>query len=93
MVIRLLNVRWGISTLMDFDGLGVEKDISKAIYWTKRAADHGDRDGQYNLAWFYEEGIGVEIDIEKAQYWYKEAALQGHDLAIVKCRDFGIDAG
>ena len=73
------------------DGLGVEKDISKALYWTERSANHGDRDGQYNLAWFFEEGIGIDVDIEKAQCWYKKAALQGHDLAIAKCRALGID--
>ena len=33
-----------------YDGLGVEKDLEKAVYWTRRAADHGDRDGQCNLA-------------------------------------------
>lgn len=73
------------------DGLGVEKDISKALYWTQKAAEHGDRDGQFNLAWFYEEGIGVEKNTEKAQYWYKEAALQNHDLAIEKCKEIGVD--
>ena len=73
------------------DGLGVEKDISKALYWTQRAAEHGDRDGQFNLAWFYEEGIGVDASTEKAWYWYKEAALQNHDLAIEKCKEIGID--
>ena len=73
------------------DGLGVEKDVSKALYWTERAAKHGDRDGQYNLAWFYEEGIGAEIDLEKARYWYREAALQNHDLAIEKCKKLGIE--
>ena len=36
------------------DGLGVEKDAAQAFYWTERAARHGDRDGQYNLSWFYE---------------------------------------
>ena len=73
------------------DGLGVEKDVSKALYWTEQSANHGDRDGQYNLAWFYEEGIVVDVDIEKARYWYKKAALQDHDLAIAKCRELGID--
>ena len=73
------------------EGLGVEKDIQKALYWTERSANHGDRDGQYNLAWFYEKGVGVEINIEKAQYWYKKSALQGHDLAIEKCKEFSID--
>lgn len=74
-----------------FDGLGVEKDVEKAHYWTRRAADHGDRDGQYNLAWFHEEGIGTERDMEQAIFWYRRAALQEHDLAIEKCRELGID--
>ena len=41
-----------------YEGLGVEKDLEKALYWTRRAAEHGDRDGQYNLAEFYEDAIG-----------------------------------
>ena len=50
-----------------FEGLGTEKDYTKAFYWTERAADHGDRDAQCNLTWFYEDGIGVEADIEKSK--------------------------
>ena len=73
-----------------YDGLGVEKDLEKAVWWTRRAADHGDRDGQCNLAWFYEDGIGVEQDLEQAAFWYRRAALQDHDLAIDKCRELGI---
>ena len=45
-----------------YNGLGVEKNIKKAVYWTRKAAKHGDRDGQYNLAWFYENAVGVEHD-------------------------------
>lgn len=74
-----------------YDGLGVEKDLEKAVYWTRRAADHGDRDGQCNLAWFHEDAIGVERDMEQAIFWYRKAALQGHDLAIEKCRALGVD--
>jgi len=73
-----------------YDGLGVEKDLAKAVWWTRRAADHGDRDGQCNLAWFYEDGIGVERDMEQAAFWYRQAALQDHDLAIDKCKELGI---
>ncbi|SHJ87894.1 Sel1 repeat-containing protein [Hathewaya proteolytica DSM 3090] len=61
------------------EGLGVEKDIEKAFYWTERAAEHGDRDSQYNLAEiFYEEGLFVERDMEKAKEWYRLAANDGH---------------
>ena len=73
-----------------YDGIGVEKDADKAFYWTQRAAEHGDRDGQCNLAWFYEDAIGVERDIEQAKHWYRLAALQGHDLAIEKCKEIGV---
>lgn len=72
------------------EGLGVEKDFEKAFYWTQRAAQHGDRDGQYNLADFYEKGIGTEIDMGKARHWYREAAFQDHDLALKKCEEQGI---
>ena len=74
-----------------YDGLGVEKDLEKAVYWTRRAADHGDRDGQCNLAWFHEDAIGVERDMEQANFWYRKAALQDHDLAIEKCKELGVD--
>lgn len=73
-----------------YDGLGVEKNLAKAVWWTRRAADHGDRDGQCNLAWFYEDGIGVERDMEQTAFWYRQAALQDHDLAIDKCKELGI---
>ncbi len=74
-----------------YDGLGVEKDLDKAVYWTRRAADHGDRDGQCNLAWFHEDGIGVARDMEQAIFWYRKAALQEHDLAMEKCKELGVD--
>lgn len=72
------------------EGIGVEKDLKKALYWTERAAEHGDWDAQFNLAWFFEEGVEVEKDMDKAKYWYKQAALQGHDLALEKCKEIGI---
>lgn len=73
------------------DGFGVKKDLEKALYWIRRAADHGDRDGQYRLAGFYEDAIGIERDMEQAIFWYRKAALQDHALAIEKCRELGVD--
>lgn len=72
------------------NGLGVEKDLEKAVWWTRRGADHGHWDGAYNLAQFYEDGISGEPDLEQAAFWYRQAALQGHDLAIDKCKELGI---
>lgn len=72
------------------EGLGVEKDMDQAFYWTQRAAQHGDRDGQYNLGWFYETGLGTDPSLELAKRWYRQAALQYHDLALEKCRELGV---
>lgn len=69
-------------------GLGVPRDLQQAVYWTRRAAIHGDWDGQYNLGSFYEEGIGVDADLEQARHWYWLAAQQGHSLALQKCREY-----
>lgn len=72
------------------NGLVVEQDLEKAVWWTRRGADHLHRDSEYNLARFYEDGIGVEPDPEQAAFWYRQAALQDHSLAIEKCRTLGI---
>ena len=73
-----------------YEGLGVGKDLTQAFIWTKRAAEHGDRDGQYNLGCFYEEGTGTAPNLEGAKDWYRRAAEQGHALALEKCRELGV---
>lgn len=73
-----------------FEGLGVKKDIEKAFYWTKRAAEHGDRDAQCNLGdMFYLEGLAVEKDVEEAKKWLLKAAAQENDYAIQRCEELG----
>lgn len=66
------------------EGLGVEKNLGKAFYWTQRAAFHGDRDAQYNLGWFYETGTSVPQDMEQAVHWYQLAAQQRQKEALDK---------
>lgn len=64
------------------EGLGVEKDMEQAFYWTERAARHGDRDAQFNLAeFFYKPGVVVPRDLHKALAWYHAAAAQGDQEA------------
>lgn len=74
------------------EGLGVEKDEKKVLFWTRRAAEHGDWDAQYNLGEFYEKGIAVQKDMKQAGEWYRKAALQGHDMALAKCKELEIEA-
>ncbi|HWS29959.1 MAG TPA: tetratricopeptide repeat protein [Clostridia bacterium] len=76
-----------------YEGLGVDKDFKKSFYWTQRAAEHGDRDAQNNLAeLFYGAGVVVEKDIGKAKEWYKKAADNGHKEALEKYRALGVEA-
>ena len=71
-------------------GLGVERDLDRALLWTRRAAEHGDRDGQFNLGCFYEEGTVLARDMEQAALWYQRAARQGHTEAAERLRALGV---
>ena len=71
-------------------GLGVKRDLDRALLWTRRAAEHGDRDGQFNLGCFYEEGTVLARDMEQAALWYQRAARQGHAEAAERCRALGV---
>ena len=72
------------------EGLGVERDLDRALLWTRRAAEHGDRDGQFNLGCFYEEGTVLARDMEQAALWYQMAARQGHTEAAERLRALGV---
>ena len=72
------------------EGLGVERDLDRALLWTRRAAEHGDRDGQFNLGCFYEEGTVLARDMEQAALWYQRAAHQGHTEAAERLRALGV---
>lgn len=73
------------------EGYGVEKDVERALYWTRLAAEHGDWDAQFNLASMYEKGIGVRKDMKEAIRWYRRSALQNHEDALQKCAELGVD--
>ena len=55
---------------------------------TRLLAYNGDSVAQYNIAKHYE---ADEIDIDQSIFWYRKAALQGHELAIQKCKELGVD--
>lgn len=72
------------------EGLGVERDLDRALLWTRRAAEHGDRDGQFNLGCFYEKGTALARSMEQAALWYQRAARQGHTEAAERLRALGV---
>ncbi len=62
---------------MFFEGVGVEKDETKAIGWWKKSANAGQLDAQFALADAYSKGLGgLERDREKSVYWWSKAADQ-----------------
>ena len=75
-------------------GIGVEKDIEKALYYYKLGASEGDQRARnalerltrsqfsyYAIGFKYEHGFGVEKDIEKAKYYYRKGADQGNEAS------------
>ena len=59
------------------EGLGVPKDIEKALAWYERAANSGDMAAQYNLGRIYLEGKLVDRDIDRGRDFLRRAADQG----------------
>ena len=60
---------------------GKSKDISKAIYWYKKAALQGDITSLNRLGGFYIDGHVVKRDLNKAEYYFKKSAELGDALA------------
>jgi hypothetical protein len=66
---------------MYLNGVGVEKDLTEAVRWCRKAAEQGFANAQYNFALMYVNGIGVDKDPTEALRWRQAAAAQGHEIA------------
>jgi TPR repeat protein len=62
----------------DKNDLVVAQDDGKAVELYTKAAEQGDADAQYNLAYMYQHGRGVAQDYGKAVELYTKAADQKH---------------
>jgi TPR repeat protein len=58
--------------------------VEKAVYWYRKAAEQGDKSGQYNLGVAYFNGKGVAPDGKEAGAWLEKAALQGDKDAALQ---------
>ena len=58
-------------------GVGVQKNATKAFEWTQKAAIQGNADAQFKLGMMYLQGNGVSKDFDKAAEWWKKAVAQG----------------
>ena len=71
----------------------MEKDPAEAARWYSKAADGGDVQAQYNLAWDYARGEGVTQSWPHAVALYRKAADQGHADALyslAQCVEHGL---
>ncbi len=63
------------------NGNGVPKDYQQALFWFRRAAEHGNAMLLTSLGRMYEHGNGVPKDVVQAQKWYILGAGGGDKLA------------
>ena len=64
-----------------YRGIYVPQDNKEAAVYTKKAAELGDPNAQYNISVCYAAGQGVEIDEDIFEMWCRKAAEQGHSAA------------
>jgi TPR repeat protein len=72
-------------------GLGVAIDNQKAAYWLRKAAEHGQPEGQMMLGSLYFYGAGVEKDFIKAYAWC-DLAQDGGNADAQSCRDAALQS-
>jgi TPR repeat protein len=63
-------------------GIGLEKNVDKAIYLLKKASEKGNDDAMLELGRIYYTGQDVDKDCNKAFEFFTEAATSGNELAM-----------
>lgn len=72
-------------------GMGMVVDNRKAAYWLRKAAEHGQPEGQMMLGTLYFYGTGVEKDYIKAYAWC-DLAQDGGNADAQSCRDAALQS-
>ena len=62
-------------------GIGVRKDLTKAVFWYQIAGRHNNAHAQSWLGYAYANGAGVKKNLAKALFWDRKAARQGYAVA------------
>lgn len=75
------------------NGIGVERDIDKALQWYQKAAEQGLAEAQFNLAHLM---VTEEISAVAAAEWMRKAADQGmtdaeYLMGIIYAEGIGLD--
>ena len=66
-----------------FNGEGIKRDLSDAIFWLEYAAESGNADAQYRLGAYYASGKGVKKNYGRSFEWHMKAAQQGYARAQI----------
>ncbi len=79
-------------------GVGLEKDLTLAAQWIRKAAEQGYPQAERTIGEMYEKGEGLPASREEAMRWYKRAAQHGDsiaqsDLAALDAKIHPIPAG
>jgi len=78
------RAQWGLAHMFAH-GLGIRKDMLKAIPLFESAARRGEFFAQIELGRIYSRGIEVPVDHAAALTWYSAAVAQGD--SIVECEE------
>lgn len=76
------------------NGLGVKRDIDKALHWYQKAAEQGLAEAQFNLAHLM---VTEEISAVAAAEWMEKAANQGmvdaqYLMGVIHFEGIGVEA-
>jgi uncharacterized protein len=69
-----------------YEGVGVARNYSTALYWTNLAVAQKNPDGMFILGLMYEFGLGVKSDMDKAVGLFDEAAALGNRNAQMEAK-------
>ena len=72
-------------------GMGVAIDNQKAAYWLRKAAEHGQPEGQFMLGSLYFYGTGVEKSYVQAYAWC-DLAQDGGSADAQGCRNAALQS-
>ena len=76
---------------MYYRGLGVAVDYPKAAFWLRKAAQHGQPEGQMMLGTLYFYGRGVEQSYVQSYAWC-DLAQDGGNADASMCRDASLQS-
>ena len=77
--------------LMNLQGRGVARDLTKAAYWFRKAARRGNPNAQAQLMSMYFKGQGVPRDLVRAYMWAAIPAALGDQDNLFGVGRLGVD--